>query len=258
MTAAREQFPTCHALAVLPEPVVSMRGRESGRWRGQVGYRVRDLACEDCPVKFSCLPASIHKGISDAKLEQDGEVDAFVGKRVSLEYVMQRVSERQAIRARGERVPYDLHPRVRILSESVIASEPRWKVLRRGRPWYHSVRVESQGVYRQYSASDFPLPLPRKITRKQMERRLAKTNIGQLAPLTIGMAVHRDIERGPLAGTTLIVAFRESGFETDGCLFGSLSSAVTHHLGYNRTGRAFINLARPHTRLYDAQGKQIQ
>jgi hypothetical protein len=244
----RGKFPTCHALAVV-DPITGALGR---------GFRVRDLACEDCPVKFSCLPHSIKRKVSDATLEQDGEVEAFVNGRISYEFGLGRIAGRQALRARGERVPPELSPRVRILSESEIAPEPRWKVISRGRPSHFRVRMNAQGIYRQYSPSDMPLPLPAEIDADRMDARLARTDIGQNVPLRIGMSVHREVRKGPLAGLTVIIAFRENGFETDGCLFGSLSSAVTHHLGYNRAAKGFIDLRKDSARLYDQHGQLIQ
>lgn len=241
-------FPTCHALAVT-DAHTGARGR---------GFRVRDLACEDCPVKLSCLPASIQRGVSDATLEQDGEVDAYVHERVPFEFVIGRISARQALRARGEPVPPELHPRVRIISPTEIALEPRWKIRRRELPLTSSARYESQGVYRQYSPSDMPLPLPREIDPMLMAHRLARLDIGQDRPLCIGMSVHRDVWAGPLAGTTIIIVFRPNGFETAECIFGSLSSAVSHHLGYNRTGARFVDLRKEHTRLFDQYGQRIQ
>jgi hypothetical protein len=241
-------FPKCHARYVT-DRITGALGR---------GFRVRDLACEDCPVKLSCLPASIERGVSDAVLEQDGEVEAYVNKRVPFEFVMARIAARQALRARGEPVPYELHPRVRIESPTEIAREPRWKVRRRDHPLTHSVRIVSQGVYRQYSQSDMPLPLPREIHPMLMAHRLARLDIGQDYPLNVGMYVIREVWNGPLAGTTITIVFRENGFETDGAIFGSLSSAVSHHLGYNRTGSRFINLRKDHTSLYDEHGQRIQ
>lgn len=241
-------FPRCHASAIT-DAITGARGR---------GYRVRDLACEDCPLKVSCLPESIRRDVSDAKLDQDGEVAAFVDGRVSYEFVINRISARQALRARGQPVPPELHPRVTLLSETKVVVEPRWKIVRRMRPYFHSVRLESQGMYRQYSPSDFPLPLPHAITPLVMQRILDRLDIGQDFPLKIGMSVHREVYRGPLAGTTVIIAFRPTGFETDGVIFGSLSSAASHHLGYNRTGSRFINLHKDHTSLYDEHGQRIQ
>lgn len=236
MTHAPAEWPRCHRLGVEPE-----------------GYRREREGCQDCRDKFTCAAAT--------RAAFDEEIRAVFASRISLEQGIGRVEIRTARKAKGLNVPASLLPGARIVGPGEVVAEGRKRVIARTNPKYpgRPREYERGGVARVYTRGGraIPLPVAEAIGPDAMTSSLLALDIGQRVPLRIGQSLKRTIIRGPRAGASATVTFTPRGYEIDGIVFGSLSSALTWFAGFHR-GPRWATLGKKHTTLHDSEGQKIQ
>lgn len=82
------QFPACHALGDFPE-----------------GYDVNDVLCQNCTVKFECLPEARKMKLTDTPLDADTEVAAVLRGLVTVDQMVERQYTRARLLEGNHEVP---------------------------------------------------------------------------------------------------------------------------------------------------------
>jgi len=206
-------LPECHALGEAPE-----------------GYSVRSTACPNCRDKFSCLPASIEKGLGPSHgLEVDQEVLALSRGLINYSTGINRMLRRHAL---GDApIPLALRHTTPI--------EPKAKKRVR-REW----KAQAGTIAPEYMLAQLQGPHGYK------DRGV---RIGQSIPLRIGM----QLVRRKLNGSESIVVLREDGFEVEGTKYPSLSTAAIALEKRSVSGNEFFHLSHKRTEVRNELGEVI-
>lgn len=97
-------YPECHADGTDP-----------------IGYDPKDSVCFNCADKFTCLPHSIHKGLTKAKLTADREVEAVDRRMLSLDGAYERMRQRGILEEAGRPIPKQLQHTFKGLVEGKVS-----------------------------------------------------------------------------------------------------------------------------------------
>lgn len=192
-------LPDCHALGEAPE-----------------GYSAKQSGvCANCRDKFSCLPASIDKGIGPpAGLEADQEVLALSRGLIDYSAGIKRMLQRHALGAAP--IPFALRHTTPIAPKVKPAVKREWKA-RAGTISPERMQAHLQGPH----------------TYKDRGVR-----IGQTITLCVGMR----LVRRKSDGTECVVVLRVDGYEARGICYPSLSTAAIALVGRSVSGNDFFHL----------------
>jgi hypothetical protein len=111
----------------------------------------------------------------------------------------------------------------------------------------------SNGKLRGTMHNGKPLPPIRQLTKEQMARAMERIRIGQSFPLELGMKIVRKKRDGEL-----VITLCENGFEMEGVVYSSLSTAAMYAERRIVSANAFFNLeSNKCTEVRDKRGKPI-
>ena len=267
---------------VAPVPIPQAEALPECHTRGQEpqGYDPDDGVCWNCRDKFTCLPDAVDHGLVDEGVHVDREVEAVLAGNMTLRMAVERMRTRLTIMNRGADIPLDLqvsspietktHTKPPPPPEPVAEPEPvrvsqeaaasaiavpakkktvKKKPTRRAPAPDVSKLVDAQG--RPTLKNGKPLPPIRPNTKKQMATALARVKIGQPCDLEVGMQLVRKTKDGE----HVAVKIKPLGFELDGVLYSSLSTAIMYRLRKMQSGNAYFHLQNNQcTELWDADG----
>lgn len=257
-----EELPECHARGEQPQ-----------------GYDVEDGVCWNCRDKFTCLPDALDRHLIEGALGDDKEVEGVLSGSMSFRMAIERMRSRLAIMQRGGTVPAHLRidapvtgvtktverpkarspkPAVRSRSVTPLPSptpapkpeKPGAKAKPKPEPTTakKSARAKRRAKSRKLVDKEGrpclkngrPLPPVRANTPEQMEAAIKRIKIHQPFPLEVGMQLVRKTKEGD----HVIVKLRPRGFELDGVLYSSLSTAVMYRLRKMQSGNAYFDLEK--------------
>jgi pyruvate/2-oxoglutarate dehydrogenase complex dihydrolipoamide acyltransferase (E2) component len=251
---APEELPECHANGSQPQ-----------------GYDREDPVCWNCRDKFTCLPNALDKSLVVGSLQDDSEIHAVLSEDMSFRSAIERMKTRLRVTQAGGEIPPGLDVRVPVVETGVrpvaVPPEPEpepepapepeppapepepapepaavaptpvappAKRKRAKRPSRALVNAEGLPTLK----SGKPLPPVRQLNKKQMKAALARIKVAQPFPLELGMQLVRRTKDGD----TIIVRLMPTGFELDGVIYSSLSTAIMYRLRKVTSGNAYFDL----------------
>ncbi len=258
---APEELPECHANGSQPQ-----------------GYDHEDPVCWNCRDKFTCLPSALDKSLVVGSLQDDSEIHAVLSEDMSFRSAIERMKTRLRVTQAGGEVPPELDVRVPIAETGVrpvaaappsppspppdLAPEPEPEPEppapepepepepvavaptpvappAKPKPSKRPSRalVNAQGMPTLKSGK--PLPPVRQLSKKQMKAAIGRIKVSQSFPLELGMQLVRKTKDGD----NIIVQLVPTGFELDGVIYSSVSTAVMYRLRKVTSGNAYFNLA---------------
>ncbi len=249
-----------------------------------LGYDKDETSCHNCPDKFRCLPKTIATGLAETQLEDDLEVKTVVSHNGdfasaqrehgrAIERMKRRLAITKAANARGvpPLIPAELlttrwtasqQPRpaptispaevaqahAKVVAVPVATPKPKKKRLKRPKK-PPAPQPGERGVMKNGKL----LPPVRQLTGSKMLKAISQIKIGQPFPLELGMAIVRKMRKGDL-----VVTLRPTGFEWNGTVYSSLSTAAMYAERRVVSANAFFNLERHKcTQVWDIKGKVI-
>lgn len=190
--------------------------------------------CDLCMQKFTCLPQTVKRGLTDATMQSDLEVAAVWARRRHAKDMTLRMEKRHRLGQQGAPVPEELAPTWPALLPAGVQAQPstdRRKKLYGGRSW--------------------KMPASKPASPEKMQRALERVRLGQDFTLAPGMSVERILA----TGRQVTVEITDRGFQAAGYLYGSLSAAVMSVEHRSCSGNDFFSLKHRAVTIRDSDGE---